>query len=215
MAIRILIADDHAVIRTGLRTILSNERDLHVVGEAADSDEAMRLAAEVRPDVVLTDISMPGPAGGGITLARILKAAWPTIRVLILTVHEDEDLLIEAFHAGADGYVVKRAAESELVNAIQAVQRGEKYIHPAMTEALLRSLDLQRPTSQVSLELLTPRETEVLRLIAKGYTNRQIASRLNLSVRTVEGHRDNLKHKLGLEGRAELTDYAEKHGLLK
>ncbi len=215
MTIRILIADDHAIIRTGLRTILSNARDMQVVGEAADSPEAMRLAAEVRPDIVLTDISMPGPAGGGITLTRDLKATWPDLRVLILTVHEDEGLLLEAFRAGADGYVVKRAAESELVNAIQAVSRGEKYIHSAMTEALLRSLDLQPPSSQVSLELLTPREAEVLRLIAKGYTNRQIASRLDLSVRTVEGHRDNLKHKLGLEGRAELTDYAEKHGLLK
>jgi two-component system, NarL family, response regulator NreC len=216
MPIRILIADDHSVIRAGLRTILKAEPDLEVVGEAADGREALRLASELRPDVVLMDISMPTPAGGGIETTRRLRNSLPETRVLILTVHEDEGLLLEAIRAGAAGYVIKRAAESELVNAIQAVWRGDMYVHPAMTRALLKNLVVQ-PTSNKrgSAESLTPREIETLRLLAKGHTNRQIADALNVSVRTVEGHRANLMSKLELHSRVELTSYAEEHGLLE
>ncbi len=216
MPIRILIADDHTVIRAGLRTILKAESDLEVVGEAADGREALRLASKLRPDVVLMDISMPTPAGGGIETTRRLRDSLPETRVLILTVHEDEGLLREAIRAGAAGYIVKRAAESELVNAIQAVWRGDMYVHPAMTRALLKDLVVQ-PTSNKrgSAESLTPREIEILRLLSKGYTNRQIADALNVSVRTVEGHRANLMSKLELHSRVELTSYAEEHGLLE
>ncbi len=149
MTIRILIVDDHSVIRTGLRTILKAQADLEVVGEAADGHEAIQLARELHPDVVLTDISMPGPAGGGIEVTRRLREMLPHITVLILTVHEDETLLREAIRVGASGYVIKRAAESELVNAIQAVARGEMYIHPAMTRALLK--DLATPAEEIQI----------------------------------------------------------------
>ena len=215
MAIRILIADDHAVIRAGLRTILKAEPDLEVVGEAADGREALRLAGELRPDIILMDISMPVPAGGGIETTRRLRDSLPDARVLILTVHEDEGLLQEAIRAGAAGYIVKRAAEAELVSAIRAVWRGDMYVHPAMTRILLRDLAVQ-PTlnKQGSPESLTPREIDILRLLAKGHTNRQIADALHLSVRTVEGHRANLMSKLELHSRVELTSFAEEHNLL-
>ncbi len=215
MSIRILIVDDHNVIRVGLRTILKAEADLEVVGEAADGREALRLAAELRPDVALVDISMPYPAGGGIETTRRLIEMLPDIRVLILTVHEDEGLLHEALRAGAVGYIIKRAAESELVNAVQAVWRGDLYIHPAMTRALLKNAASPPTASQAGLESLTPREMEILRLLAKGYTNRQIAEVLSVSARTVEGHRANVMSKLDLHSRVELTTYAEEHGLLE
>jgi two-component system response regulator NreC len=216
MPIRILIADDHAVIRAGLRTILKAEPDLEVVGEAADGRQALRLAGELRPDIILMDISMPTPAGGGIETTRRLRDSLPDARVLILTVHEDEGLLQEAVRAGAAGYIVKRAAEAELVSAVRAVWRGDMYVHPAMTRTLLKDLVVQATRNkQGSPESLTPREIDVLRLLAKGHTNRQISDALHLSVRTVEGHRANLMSKLGLHGRVELTSYAEEHGLLE
>jgi len=216
MPIRILIADDHAVIRAGLRTILKAEPDLEVVGEAADGREALRLASELRPDIILMDISMPTPAGGGIETTRRLRDSRPDARVLVLTVHEDEGLLQEAIRAGAAGYIVKRAAEAELVSAVRAVWRGDMYVHPAMTRSLLKDLAVQPGSNkQGSSESLTPREIDVLRLLAKGHTNRQIADALNLSVRTVEGHRANLMSKLELHSRVELTSYAEEHGLLE
>ncbi len=212
MSIRILIADDHGVLRAGLRALLNAEPDLEVVGEAADGDETLRLVRDVEPDVVLLDVSMPGP--GGIEVTRQVKAALPQTRVLILTVHEDESLLQEAVGAGAAGYVIKRAVESELINAIRAVWRGDLYIHPAMTRALLRGVKPAAPSDEEVVEPLTPRETEVLRLIALGYTNRQIAEKLTISVRTVETHRANLTDKLGLRSRVELVRYAREHDLL-
>ena len=215
MTIRILIVDDHSVIRTGLRTILAAQPDLEVVGEASDGHGAIQLARDLRPDVVLMDISMPGPAGGGIEVTRRLREILPNTSVLILTVHEDETLLHEAIRVGASGYVIKRAAESELVNAIQAVARGEMYIHPAMTRTLLKNLATPTAPRPTTVESLTPREIEVLRLLAKGYTNRQIAEALRISVRTVEGHRSNLMSKLDVHSRVELTGYAEEHHLLE
>ena len=164
MTVRILIVDDHSVIRAGLRTILSAQSDWEIVGEAADGDEALRLARELNPDVVLTDISMPGPAGGGLTVVRILKETAPQIRVLILTVHEDEELLREAIHAGAVGFIVKRAADTELVSAIQAACRGDLYVHPTMTRALLKVPTAPLPSQPAPTELLTLREIDVLRL---------------------------------------------------
>ena len=213
MSIRILIADDHGVLRAGLRALLNAEPELEVVGEAGDGDEALRLATQLRPDVLLLDISMPGP--GGIEVTRRVKQALPDTRVLILTVHEDESLLREAIQAGAAGYIIKRAVESELINAIQAVWRGDVYIHPAMTRALLKEVAPATFSDETPVEPLTPRETEVLQLIAQGYTNRQIAEQLTISVRTVETHRANLMDKLGLRSRVELVRYAREHGLLE
>jgi DNA-binding NarL/FixJ family response regulator len=215
MAIRILIADDHSVIRTGLRTILSAEPDFEVVGEAGDGSEALRLAHELRPDVVLTDISMPGPVGGGITVVKRLKEDFPDMQLLVLTVHEDESLLYGAIDAGASGYIVKRAPETELVSAIRAACRGELYIPPSMTRALLKTPTKPLTPKSVTIEALSPREIDVLRLLAKGYTSRQIADALTLSPRTVEGHRANLMSKLNLHSRVDLTSFAEEHGLLE
>jgi two-component system response regulator NreC len=213
MPIHILIADDHGVLRAGLRTLLNAEPNLEVVAEASDGNDVLRLASELRPDIVLLDISMPGP--GGIEVTRRLKEALPELRVLILTAHEDESLLREAVQAGAAGYIIKRAVESELINAIHAVWRGDLYVHPAMTRALLKETSLFPAIPEPTVESLTPREIEVLRLIAKGYTNGQIAKELTLSVRTVESHRANLMSKLELRSRVELVRYAMEHGLFE
>ena len=213
MSIRILIADDHGVLRAGLRALLSAESDLEVAGEAADGREALRLVSELDPDVVLLDVNMPGP--DGIEVTRRLKAVKPEVRVLILTVHEDEGLLREAIRAGASGYILKRAVESELIYAIHAVWRGDLYVHPAMTRALLQDLHSTLVADEAPVEPLTPREMEVLRLIAEGHTNRQIAEVLSISVRTVESHRANLMGKLGLHSRVELVRYAKRHGFLE
>jgi len=211
MSICILIADDHGVLRAGLRALLDGEPDLQVVGEATDGQETLSLAEELQPEVVLLDISMPGL--GGLEVTRRLKEVLPQAHVLILTVHEDEGLLREAMQAGASGYITKRAIESELIDAIHAVCRGETYVHPAMTHILVRDLTSSAPEDEDLVEPLTPRETEVLGLIARGYTNRRAAELLGISVRTVESHRANLMHKLGLRGRVELVRYARKHGL--
>jgi DNA-binding NarL/FixJ family response regulator len=213
MPIRILIADDHGVLRAGLRALLNAEPGLEVVGEAGDGDEALSLTRTVQPDIVLMDINMPGC--GGIEATRQLKQLQPDVQVLILTVHEDEGLFQEAIRAGAAGYIIKRAVESELVNAIRAVSRGDLYVHPAMTRALFASTTLAPADNQAALETLTAREVEVLRLLAEGHTNRQIADLLTLSVRTVESHRAHLMDKLDLHSRVELVRYATKHGLFK
>jgi two-component system response regulator NreC len=212
MSYRILIADDHGVLRAGLRALLSAESGLEVVGEAADGAQALRLTQQLRPDVVILDISMPGP--DGIEVTRQIKDAVPAARVLILTVHEDEGLLRAAVRAGASGYIIKRAVEADLISAIHAVCRGELYVHPAMTRALLQDVPRIVDTDGHPTETLTARETEVLRLVARGYTNRQVAERLCISVRTVESHRASIMSKLGLQSRVELVRYATRHGLL-
>lgn len=213
MSYRILIADDHGVLRAGLRALLSMEPDLDVVGDAADGLQALRLTQTLQPDVVILDISMPGP--DGIEITRQIKDAVPSTRVLILTVHEDEGLLRAAVSAGASGYIIKRAVEADLISAIRAVCRGELYVHPAMTRALLHDLRPMADTDGRPTEALTPRETEVLRLVARGYTNRQVAESLCISVRTVESHRASIMGKLGLQSRVELVRYATHHGLLR
>ena len=212
MPIRILICDDHKLMQRGIRTLLEAEPDMLVVGSASDTEEALRLAALSHPDVVLMDISMPG--GGGLEAIRHLTAHDPRIRVLVLTVHEDESFLHEALKAGATGYIVKRAAETELLDATRAVMRGDVYVHPAMTRSLLRSLTAPPSPEGVAAESLTTREVEVLRLLARGLTNRQIAEKLTLSIRTVEAHRANITAKLGLRTRVDLANYAESRKLL-
>jgi len=213
MPMSILIVDDHGVLRAGLRALLNAEPDLHVVGEAADGQTGLRLATELNPDLVLMDITMPGMSG--IQVTRQLKETLPSTRVLILTLHEDESLLREAIRAGASGYILKQAVEAELISAIRAVGRGELYIHPAMTRALLKDVSPLLVPEENPTEPLSPRELEVLRLVAQGHTNRQVAEMLHLSVRTVESHRANLMDKLGLSSPAQLVRYAIEHGLLE
>jgi two-component system response regulator NreC len=211
MTIRILIADDHGVLRAGLRALLNAETDMEVIGEAAEGQAALRMAEELKPDVALLDLSMPGL--GGIEITRLLKTASPAVRVLILTVHEDESLLREAMRSGASGYITKRAIEAELINAVRSVWRGDLYVHPSMTRALLEGLSPNSAADE-PVEPLTAREIEVLQFLAQGYTNRQIAEELCISTRTVESHRANLMGKLGLHGRVALVRYARERGLL-
>lgn len=212
MPIRILLADDHAVVRAGLRALLTAEPDLELVGEAEDGDQVLQLVSRLHPNLVLMDVSMPGQ--GGIDALRQVKEMSPATHVLVLTVHEDDSLMRRAIRAGASGYVVKQAAESELIHAIRAVWRGDIYIHPTMTRALLKDLVSPSPVQHSHNNTLTQRELEVLRLIARGYTNNQIAKQLNISARTVEGHRANIMGKLELHSRVELVEYAEQHNLL-
>jgi two-component system response regulator NreC len=213
MAIRILIADDHGVMRAGLRAVLEDEPTIEVVGEAATGEEAFHLANKLVPALVLLDIGMPGI--DGIEVTRRLKQASPQIQVLILTVYEDESLLREAIKAGASGYIIKRAAEDELIAAIHAVSRGDMYIHPGVTRLLVKDLSSGLDTEKGALQSLTPRELEVMKYIIRGFTNRQIAGTLFISTRTVEGHRASLFGKLALKNRVELIEYAERNGLIE
>ncbi len=185
-----------------------------MIGEAADGEEALRLSVELHPDIVLMDVSMP--ITGGIEATRRMKEVAPDIKVLILTVHEDKELLREAIRVGACGYINKRAAESELIDAIHAVQRGIIYVQPHLMRALVfPDSGSAEEVKTGEVEELTPRELDVMRLIVQGYTNRQIADRLNLSIRTVESHRSNLMAKLNLRSRVELVRYAAEHGFLE
>ncbi len=212
VAIRVLIADDHSVIRAGLRTLLGSDPELTIVGEASDGPQTLKLAEELAPDVLLLDIGMPGE--DGIQVARKLKAAHSQVRVLFLTMHEDEDLVREAVAAGASGYVPKRAEEAEILDAIRAAYRGDLYVHPALTRALVKPQVADKAPHTPSGEPLTPREVSVLKMLARGFTNRQIAETLGLAPHAVEGYRASLTAKLGLSSRIELVSYAEKHSLI-
>ena len=211
MPIRILIVDDHGVMRAGLRALLEDEPGIDVVGEAADGEGVLYLAGELLPDIILLDIGLPGI--DGIETTRRLRSRFEQIQVLVLTVYEDESLLREAIRAGAAGYIIKRAAEEELIAAIQAVSRGDMYIHPALTRLLVKDLSPTIHPTKGALESLTPRELEVMGYIIRGYTSRQIAETLFISARTVEGHRASVFGKLGLKNRVELVEFAEKYGL--
>jgi two-component system response regulator NreC len=211
LSIRILIADDHAVVRTGLRALLGSDPALEFVGEAGDGAEVLRQVETLHPDLVLLDVTMP-PVNG-IETAKQLKKKHPDILVLFLTMHEDEGLLHEALRVGAAGYVIKRAEEAEILQAIHAVSEGDLYVHPSMTRALLHQTITSEQRRGAPVEPLTPRELDVLRLLARGNTNRQTADVLGLSVRTVENHRANLMGKLGISSRVELVGYAEEHQL--
>ncbi len=214
MTIPILIADDHGVLRAGLRALLSAETDLEVIADADNGEDALKLAKELKPEVVLLDVNMPGL--GGIEVTKKLKEVMPATKVLILTVHEDDSLFQEAIQAGASGYIIKRAVESELIDAIRAVKRGDLYVHPAMTRALLKEISPSQNTgNDTPVETLTKREVDVLKLIAQGYTNRQTAEALSISVRTVESHRANLMGKLDLHSRVDLVRYAKEYGFIE
>ncbi len=212
--IRVLLADDHAVLRAGLRLLLEAEPDIVVVGEAADGRQAVTLVRELQPDVLLLDLSMPH-LGGLDALGELCRLA-PECRVLVLTMHNDEGYLRRALAAGAAGYVLKQADDRELLVALRAVARGEVYVPPALAPALLEDLI---PRRQKILspphERLSDREEEVIRLVAQGYTSQEVADRLRLAVTTVETYRARAMQKLGLRGRAQLVRYALQAGWLK
>ena len=213
---RILLAVDHAVLRAGLRMLLSAEADMEVVGEAGDGNQALEKVTALQPDIVLLDLTMPGL--DGLTTLPRLKQAAPEARVLVLTMHEDEAYLRQALGAGAAGYVLKKAADVELLSAIRAVAQGEIYVHPAMTRMLLEGL-LPHPPDQADhdtqlWEHLSEREQQVMRGVVFGYTSEEIAEQYHLSVKTVYTYRSRAMLKLGLENRAQLVDLALRLGIL-
>jgi two-component system response regulator NreC len=210
--IRLLLADDHAVLRAGLRMLLGAQADIEIVGEAANGVEVSRLAAALRPDVVLLDLSMPGPRSG--TVIREVLRACPETRVLILTMHDDTAYMRSAISAGASGYLVKRAADSELLSAIRAVHAGRTFVDMTRAPDALPRPPRAPGASPKPPKPLSKREREVLRLLAQGNSNQQIADAIRLSVKTVETYRTRLSEKLGLKGRAELFRFASESGIL-
>ncbi len=211
--IRVLIADDHAIVRTGLRALIHSEPSMELVGEATGGYETIELVEKSQPNVLVLDLSMPDL--DGIAVTKKIAPQFPDLRILILTLHEDEALLRAALKSGASGYILKRAAEAELVSAIHTILRGDLYVDPSMVRVLLKDEVAPVVTTSKSTEALTPREIEVLKLIVQGYTNRQIGEELCISVRTAESHRANLSEKLGLHSRVELVRYAREHGLIE
>jgi two-component system, NarL family, response regulator NreC len=208
MSIRVLIVDDHAVVRSGLRRVLEAEDDIEVVGEAGDMRGAVFEARAQKPDVVLMDVVMPGPTGIEATPA-VLKEA-PETKVLVLSMQDDPHYVREAFSAGASGYVLKEAADAEVVDAVREVSGGGRYVHPALGARLVAADAEER--ARADEDPLSDREREVLRLLALGHTNQEIAEMLYLSVRTVETHRAHIMQKLRLSTRAELVRYAIEQG---
>jgi two-component system, NarL family, response regulator NreC len=210
--IKVLIADDHAIVRTGLRTLIHAEPTMELVGEATGGYEAIDLVENMRPDMLVLDLSMPDL--DGISVTKKIRPQHPSLHILILTIHEDEALLRAALKAGAGGYILKHAAESELISAINTILHGDLYVDPSMVRKLFNEDLNPVPAATTSAISLTPRETEVLKLIVQGYTNRQIGEELSISIRTAESHRSNLSEKLGLHSRVDLVRYAREHGLI-
>ena len=209
---RILLADDHAIVRHGLRLMLDEQADLSVVAEAADGVEAVRRALADDVDLAILDVSMPRLTG--IQAARQLAAQRPDLRVLILSMHDNEQFFFEALRAGACGYVLKSAAHEDLVAACRAVLRGEPFIYPRAIAALIRSY-LEAGAKELPDDPLSARESEVVKLIAEGYTSKEIGDTLFISEKTVERHRSNVLEKLGLRDRVALTRYAVRRGLVE
>jgi DNA-binding NarL/FixJ family response regulator len=210
---RILIADDHGLVRRGLRLILDAQPDLEVVAEAGDGAEAVKLALTAEIDLAILDISMPRMTG--LQATRELRRRRPDLRVLVLSMHESEHYLYEALRAGASGYVVKKVADRDLVEACRATMRGEPFLYPGAVTALITAYLQAVRNGQEPRNLLTPRETEVIKLVAESYTNRQIADALTISEKTVDRHRSNILEKLGMRDRVELTRYAIRNGLIE
>ena len=208
---QILVVDDHAVVRSGLRMLLDAEQDLEVVGEAGDMRNAVFEARSLKPDVILMDVVLPGASGIEAT-AAVLKEA-PDAKVLVLSMQDDPRYVREAFSAGASGYVLKEAADAELVDAVREVAAGGRYVHPELGARLVSAEADER--AKADADPLSEREREVLRLLALGHTNQEIAKMLYLSVRTVETHRAHIMQKLTLQTRAELVRHAIDQGLLE
>jgi DNA-binding NarL/FixJ family response regulator len=211
---RILLADDHAMVRRGLRHVLDAESDLEVVAEADDGRSAVALALDEEIDLAILDVTMPRLTG--LQAARELLKRRPDLRVLILSMHDNEEYFFEALRAGASGYVLKSAADRDLVEACRATMRGQPFIYPDAVQTLIRDyLERARSRDEIPKDPLTPRESEIVKLIAEGYNNKQIAEELVISEKTVERHRANLLEKLGMHDRVELTRYAIRRGLVE
>jgi len=213
--IRVLLADDHAVLRAGLRLLLTGQNEFEVVAEASTGSEALSLSEKLQPDLILLDLSMPGL--GGMDVLPTLRKMAPSAKILILTMHDDPQYLRQALKYGASGYVLKKAADVELLSAIRAVLRGEMYVHPSMTRVLLEDILPESKTigGELSWSNLSVREQGVLQMVALGHTSAEIAVKLNLSAKSVDTYRARGMEKLGLRTRAALVKFALQEGLIK
>jgi len=208
--VRIMIADDHGIVRSGLRMLLEREGDIEVVGEAADGATARDMAIRDRPDLAILDVKMPKLTG--LQATREIRAHAPDVSVLILSMYDDERYLFEALKAGASGYVLKAQADADLLEAVRAVERGEPFLTPQAQRALIKDV---LGGGEARSDELTPREQEVVKLVAEAHTNKEIAEVLHLSEKTVENHRSNAMRKLGMRDRVELVRYAIRRGLIE
>lgn len=211
--IRLLVVDDHTIVRSGVRLLLEAEPDINVVGEAVDGQEAIAQAGSLRPDVILMDIAMPGM--DGLEATQQIKTKWPDIGVLVLTMHRTDDYFFEMLKAGASGYVLKGAQTDELIDAVRVVSRGEVFLYPTMAVKLVEDYLNRSSHGNDHHPPLSPRESEIFRLLVDGYNNKEIAEKLVVSPSTVHSHRSNLMAKLGLNTRHELVDYARRNGLIR
>jgi len=213
--IRLLLVDDHEIVRTGLSMLLESEQDIKIIGQASSGNQALEMAAQLHPDVVIMDITLPDISG--IEVTRRLKEQYPEIAVVALTIHEDQQYFFEMLQAGADGYVPKRAASDDLIKAIHAASIGEVYIYPSLAKVLVADFLSQSGDvkNEVSVNGITLREQEVLSMLAAGQSNEDIATALSISKHTVARHRENLMRKLGLHSRSELVKYAIRKGLIE
>jgi DNA-binding NarL/FixJ family response regulator len=210
---RILVADDHALVREGLKRVLEQEPDLEVVAEASDGHEAVEQVLGDEVDLAIVDLSMPRKTG--LQVAQELSRRRPDLRTLILSMYENEQFLFEALRSGASGYVLKSGADDDIVEACRAAMRGQSFLYPSAVEALIRDLMERAERSGRDFDVLTPRELEVLKLIAEGHTSKEIAKLLVISVKTVDRHRTNMLEKLGMRDRVDLTRYAIRRGLIE
>lgn len=215
MKTKLLLVDDHAVVRSGLRMLLNGENDVEIVGEAGTASEAIKAVSALKPDVVLMDIGLPDMSG--IDAAKEVKRLWPEIAIVALTIHEDQEYFFKMLEAGASGYVPKRAAPEELMTAIQVAASGEVYLYPSLAKLLVKDyLMNESPESdEPSTNNLTAREQEVLTLLADGDSNTEIADKLSISPKTVSRHRENIMRKLNLHSRTELVKYAIRKGIIQ
>src|SRR6266545_5653035 len=214
MTIRLLLVDDHAVVRSGLKMLLENERDVQIIGEASSAAEAMEAAVRLKPDLILMDIGLPDLSG--IDATREIKKRISEVSIVALTIHEDEEYFFKMLEAGATGYVPKRAAPDELLTAIRAAATGQVYLYPSLAKLLVRDfLSGGRPASEEHTSDLTDREQEVLTYLAEGANNEEIAAALVISPKTVARHRENIMRNLNLHSRSELVRYAIRKGIIK
>lgn len=211
---KVVIAEDHKLFRDGLKSMLSSRDDLHVVGEAQDGLEAIRCVKHNKPDLLLLDLSMPRLSG--ISVMKDIKSQFPNVKILALTIHESDQYVLEAFEAGADGYCIKDAGRDELMVAINSVLEGKTYISPGIADNVLEGYleENKRLKTKTAWDTVTRREREVLKLLAEGYLNKEIAEFLHISVKTVEKHRANIMNKLDLHNASTLTAYAIEKGLV-
>jgi DNA-binding NarL/FixJ family response regulator len=211
----VLLVEDHALVRQGIRALLDEEPDITVVGEAGHGREALKLVEELRPDVVLMDLSLPGM--GGVELTQHIRKRFPSTRVLVLSMHDSEEYVSRALRVGAAGYVLKQSTSTELVLAVRAVAAGSTFLSPGVSQILIRDYVHRAESKErddAALSILTPREREVLQLLARGLNNRQTAERLYISIKTVETHRGNMMRKLDVHDRAGLVRFAIDAGLI-